>query len=247
MDCYPRLRPPAPPVPAALKALLIIASAVLTTLFAACQRKEERAVTSPPAYRPAEKAPAGLTPDDALLLTIARRTLKEAVAGGRRYEPDPPASPALLEPRGVFVTLKKGGDLRGCIGYVLPTKPLYLAVRDNAINAALEDPRFMPVQEGELDDLYIEISVMTPLQPVANPEEIVVGQDGLVIEGRGRVGLLLPQVAPEQGWDREQFLEGVCMKAGLSPGAYRSREVKLSKFQAHVFGGPYRDERGEVK
>jgi AmmeMemoRadiSam system protein A len=155
------------------------------------------------------------------------------------YEPPRPTSPELLAERGVFVTLKKRGQLRGCIGYVLPTKPLYLAVRDMAINSALRDPRFPPVTPAELSSLYIEISVMTPLQPVADPGEVVVGEDGLVVEARGCSGLLLPQVAPEQGWDRERFLEGVCMKAGLPPDAYLWEDARMHKFQARIFGGPY--------
>ncbi len=186
-----------------------------------------------------EKGPAAETPGEVELLAIARESLRLAVAEGRTYEPPRPTDDELLEERGVFVTLKKGGALRGCIGYVLPTKPLYLAVRDMAINSALRDPRFPPVTEGELPELYIEISVMTPLQAVATPDEVVVGEDGLLVEARGRSGLLLPQVAPEQGWDRERFLEGVCMKAGLPPDAYRWEDAKLMKFQARIFGGPY--------
>lgn len=193
----------------------------------------------PESYPPREEERPATTADEKELLALARETLRLAVEEGRTYEPPPPASPELHEERGVFVTLKEGGRLRGCIGYVLPTKPLYLAVRDMAINSALHDPRFPPVTAAELPVLHIEISVMTPLQPVADPNEITVGEDGLVIEGRGRTGLLLPQVAPEQGWTREQFLEGVCMKAGLPLDAYTWEDVKLQKFQAHIFGGPY--------
>lgn len=207
---------------------------------AACKRKEPVEV-SPPEEREVageEERPAS-TPDELELMRIARETLRLAVEEGRTYEPPQPSSPGLLEERGVFVTLKKRGQLRGCIGYVLPTKPLYLAVRDMAINSALRDPRFPPVAPEELPDLYVEISVMTLLQPVADPDEIVVGEDGLVIEARGQSGLLLPQVAPEQGWDRQRFLEGICMKAGLPPDAYTWEDATLHKFQAHIFGGPY--------
>lgn len=196
---------------------------------------------SPPesAEAPREEERPATTPAEKGLLAIARETLRAAVEEGRSYEPARPESAELLEERGVFVTLKRHGMLRGCIGYVLPTVPLYLAVRDMAINSALRDPRFPPVTAAELPAIYIEISVMTPLQPVADPNEIVVGEDGLVIEAGGRSGLLLPQVAPEQGWNREQFLEGVSMKAGLPPDAYTWKDAKLSKFQAHIFGGPY--------
>ncbi|MEE8640882.1 MAG: AmmeMemoRadiSam system protein A [bacterium] len=172
-------------------------------------------------------------------MRIARETVRAAVEEGQTYEPPRPESAELLEKRGVFVTLKSRGMLRGCIGYVLPTVPLYLAVRDMAINSALRDPRFPPVAAAELSGIYIEISIMTLLQPVEDPGEIVVGEDGLVLEAGGRSGLLLPQVAPEQGWNREQFLAGICMKAGLPPDAYTREDAKLQKFQAHIFGGPY--------
>jgi AmmeMemoRadiSam system protein A len=206
----------------------------------ACKRKEPVEVSPPEsAEAPREEDRPATTPAEKELLAIARETLRAAVEEGRRYEPPRPESAEMLEERGVFVTLKRHGMLRGCIGYVLPTVPLYLAVRDMAINSALRDPRFPPVTATELPAIYIEISVMTPLQPVADPSEIVVGEDGLVIEAGGRSGLLLPQVAPEQGWNREQFLEGVSMKAGLPPDAYTWKDAKLSKFQAHIFGGPY--------
>lgn len=207
---------------------------------AACKRKEPVEVSPPESAEiPREEERPATTPEEKELLTIARETLRAAVAEGRTYEPPRPGSSELLEERGVFVTLKKRGALRGCIGYVLPTVPLYLAVRDMAINSALRDPRFPPVTPEELPALHIEISVMTLLQPVEDPNEIVVGEDGLVIEALGQSGLLLPQVAPEQGWTREQFLEGVCMKAGLPPDAYTWEDAKLYKFQAHIFGGPY--------
>jgi AmmeMemoRadiSam system protein A len=212
---------------------------VLVVAGGACRRKEPVEVSVPESCPPREEERPATTAEEKELLALARETLRLAVEEGRTYEPPPPASPELHEERGVFVTLKERGRLRGCIGYVLPTKPLYLAVRDMAINSALHDPRFPPVTAAELPALHVEISVMTPLQPVADPNEIVVGEDGLVIEGQGRTGLLLPQVAPEQGWTREQFLEGVCMKAGLPPDAYTREDVKLQKFQAHIFGGPY--------
>lgn len=214
--------------------------AVVLLMAAACHREEStpmRKEKKPPP--PARESVSSLTPEEEALLDIARKTLYEAVVEGRTYEPPKPSSPALLEERGVFVTLTEGGELRGCIGYVLPTKPLYLAVRDMAINSALRDPRFLPVTAAELPRLHIEISIMTPLQPVVNPSEIVVGVDGLLVEAEGRSGLLLPQVAPEQGWNREEFLDAVCRKAGLPPGAYNWPGAKLYKFQAHVFGGPY--------
>ncbi|MCP4229085.1 MAG: AmmeMemoRadiSam system protein A [bacterium] len=180
----------------------------------------------------------GLSVGDAVLLDIARKSVIAAVERGEAYEPEEPDIAELLENSGVFVTLKYKGGLRGCIGYVEPIKPLYIGVRDNAINAAVKDYRFLPVKESELEDIDIEISVMTSLTEVEDIEDIEVGRDGLYIEGMGRGGLLLPQVAPEQGWDREQFLDGVCNKAGLPAGAYNKPDVKLYSFSAHIFGGP---------
>jgi len=216
----------------------VLAVAGIVAATPACNRKETVAVTLSTTRAPSAETAGGLAPADEALLAIAREALRQAVEEGKRYEPPVPEDPALREPRGVFVTLKEGGELRGCIGYILPREPLYIAVRDNAVNAALNDPRFLPVTARELHALEIEISVMTLLQP-ATPEEIVVGQDGLYIEARGRAGILLPQVAPEQGWDRVRFLEGVCMKAGLPADAYRWKDAKLQKFQARIFGGPY--------
>jgi AmmeMemoRadiSam system protein A len=214
--------------------------AALITAGEACKRKEPVEVSPPESAEvPREEGRPATTPAEKELLRIARETLRAAVEEGRTYEPSRPDAAELLEERGVFVTLKKRGMLRGCIGYVLPTKPLYLAVRDMAINSALRDPRFPPVAAAELPELYVEISIMTLLQPVEDPGEIVAGEDGLVIEAGGRSGLLLPQVAPEQRWNREQFLEGVCMKAGLPPDAYTWENAKLQKFQAHIFGGAY--------
>lgn len=175
---------------------------------------------------------------DEALLDIARRSVTAMVRDGETYEPPvPDGFPELLEESGVFVTLEKQGGLRGCIGYVFPVKPLYIGVRDNAISAAVRDPRFPPVAEEELPELDVEISIMTPLAE-ADWRDIEVGRDGLYIEGYGYAGLLLPQVATDQGWDEETFLIHVCYKAGLPADAYKDPEVKLFAFQARVFGGP---------
>jgi len=175
---------------------------------------------------------------DEALLDIARRSVTVMVRDGETYEPPVPDEfPELLEESGVFVTLEEHGNLRGCIGYVFPVKPLYIGVRDNAISAAVRDPRFPPVTEAELAELDVEISIMTPLAET-DWREIEVGRDGLYIEGYGRAGLLLPQVATDQGWDEETFLVHVCYKAGLPADAYEDPDVKLFTFQARVFGGP---------
>jgi len=168
------------------------------------------------------------------LLAIARNTIEAYVREGRVLEVSP-ATERLKEKRGVFVTLHKHGELRGCIGYVEPVKPLYLATRDMAISAATEDPRFPPVQTEELKDIDIEITVLSPLQRIFNPEEVIVGKHGLVIRKGYYSGLLLPQVPVEQGWDRRQFLEWTCRKAGLPTDAYLDKNAELYVFTGEVF------------
>ncbi len=144
-------------------------------------------------------------------------------------------APAAMEARGVFVTLKKRGNLRGCIGRMTPDRPLANLVGAMALQAAFEDPRFAPVTLKELPDLEIEISVLTPMQPVPGPEAIVVGRDGVLLKKGGRSAVFLPQVAPEQGWGRDEMLDHLAMKAGLPAGAWREG-AQFSIFQALVFG-----------
>jgi len=184
----------------------------------------------------AEDAPyEGLTSDERLtLLGLARATVEAAVRGEPLPHPDE-TTPALRMPCGGFVTLDKGGDLRGCIGYVVAVKPLHETVSEMAVQAALHDPRFPAVSVDELPDLEIEISVLSPLVTVADVSEIQVGRDGLVIRGRGTSGLLLPQVASERGWSRETFLDQACVKAGLPPGTWRDRDITIQRFSAEVF------------
>jgi AmmeMemoRadiSam system protein A len=168
------------------------------------------------------------------LLALARETIQCRLDG--KPAPSPELSGQnLLEPRGAFVTLKIEGRLRGCIGHVIGVAPLWRAVRDNAIAAAFEDPRFEPLQAEEIDHTHIEISALTPLQRV-DFHEVIVGRDGILLErGRAR-GLLLPQVAAEFGWGRETFLDHTCRKAGLEPGCWRHPDTVISTFSAQVFG-----------
>jgi hypothetical protein len=142
--------------------------------------------------------------------------------------------PGVQQKRGVFVTLKKRGNLRGCIGRMIPDKPLHELVGAVALQSALEDPRFRPVTLDELKDLEIEISVLTPMTPVPSADHIVVGRDGVLIRKGGRSAVFLPQVAPEQGWGRDEMLEHLCLKAGLPPGSWEEG-AKLLTFQAIVF------------
>jgi len=135
----------------------------------------------------------------------------------------------------VFVTVYKNGELRGCIGHVIARKPLIEAVSEMAEAAAFQDPRFTPVRRDELGDLKIEISVLTPLQKIQSPEEIEVGKHGLIIKQGGSMGLLLPQVATEYGWDRTAFLENTCRKAGLPRNAWKEKDAEIFVFSADVF------------
>lgn len=177
------------------------------------------------------------------LLQLARRSVTAAVTGNAL--PDIPEVDAAFRPlRGVFVTLTKFGQLRGCIGFPEPRLPLYLAVINSAASAALDDPRFPAVTPAELSDLHIEISVLSPLQP-AKAEEVQVGTHGLVVEhGRAR-GLLLPQVPVEWGWNRDEFLAQTCRKAGLHPNAWREG-ASLYTFTAEVFSEEVLREEAEA-
>jgi AmmeMemoRadiSam system protein B/AmmeMemoRadiSam system protein A len=172
--------------------------------------------------------------DQARLLALARKTLDETVTKG-----SPPRAAAadgrLAEKKGVFVTLKKNGNLRGCIGYVEPRSPLYAAVSEMTVAAATSDPRFRPVTKQELKDIHIEISVLSPFRRITNEKEIEVGRHGLYLVKGPRAGLLLPQVPVEQGWARDEFLRQICLKAGLPPQAWREKDARLSVFSAQIF------------
>lgn len=172
------------------------------------------------------------------LLRIARRSAEMAVKDKKVYEPRVPASAALLQERGAFVTLREKGELRGCIGYVSAVKPLYLTVRDVAALAALRDSRFPPVTPGELGRLEYEVSVISPFRQVLDVKQIKVGRDGLMILKGGQNGILLPQVPTEESWDRNTFLEQVAIKAGLPPRAWKDEDADLFAFTAMVFAEP---------
>lgn len=176
-----------------------------------------------------------LTPEDReRLRRIARETVASWVRQGGKPSFDVPEGP-LQEARGVFVTLRSGGRLRGCIGFLEGIEPLWEAVRDMTVRAAAHDPRFPPVEAFELEDLEIEISVLSPLEPVSDPSEIEVGRHGLMVRRGPSSGLLLPQVPVEHGWDRETFLEQTCFKAGLPPGAWKDPGTVILAFEAEVF------------
>jgi AmmeMemoRadiSam system protein B/AmmeMemoRadiSam system protein A len=167
------------------------------------------------------------------LLQIARFSIERYVRKSESLEVQP-KNPGLQAPRGAFVTLKKRGRLRGCIGFVEPVAPLYQTVAMAAVYAAVKDSRFQPVAAGELDDLEIEISVLSPPRRIHNPEQVRVGKHGLIIARDNHRGLLLPQVPVENGWSRRTFLQQACLKAGLPKDAWRSG-AQILVFEAMVF------------
>jgi len=184
-------------------------------------------VSGPVAADPALLSPAAL----GALLELARATVAASVRG--RPLPDIPGLPELAEPRGVFVSLHRQGALRGCLGHMEADLPVGEAVRRMAVASAHDDPRFAPVAPDELEDLDVEVSVLTPSRRV-RPDDVVPGRDGLIVRRGVRAGVLLPQVAPEQGWDRIAFLRGVCRKALLPADAWRDPDTELLAFGAQV-------------
>lgn len=185
----------------------------------------EEAGTAPAAYLE--------PPQRKELLGIARRAMERYIGEGR-MPAEEGVEGTLAAPGAAFVTLTRNGRLRGCIGYTEAVAPLFKVVQECAVAAATEDPRFPPVSPKELSSLRVEISVLTPMVPIL-PGQVEVGKHGLMVaQGRMR-GLLLPQVPVEWGWDRETFLDQVCVKAGLPPSAWR-HGATLRAFTAEVFG-----------
>jgi len=184
-------------------------------------------------------APFEIAPEDrAALLQLARATIAYYLQHHRTARAEDlgvPITDGMRRLAGGFVTLHKHGQLRGCIGEIAPERELYRVVHDQALNAAFRDPRFPPLQADELDEVDIEISVLTPPQPVASWQEIEVGRHGVILQKSGRSAVFLPQVAPEQGWDRETMLTHLSMKAGLPPDAWREG-ARFEVFEAIVFG-----------
>lgn len=170
-----------------------------------------------------------------ILLRVARDTLEVWIKDRKRPAP-PDAQGNLKVQTGAFVTLHKNGQLRGCIGNMIGQAPLIETIRNMAIAASTEDPRFPPVKKEELSDIDIEISVLSPMKRINDVSEIEVGKHGILL-GRGwNQGVLLPQVATEQGWDRTAFLQHTCLKAGLSPDDWKDPETIIEIFSAQVFG-----------
>jgi AmmeMemoRadiSam system protein A len=176
----------------------------------------------------------GLDRDEKLqLLKIARQSMEAAVRGKAKPE-FKVTSVRLKENWGAFVTLTEGGELRGCIGHIVGTEALHKCVAEMAVAAATQDPRFSPVTEAELAAIELEISVLTPLRRISDPAEIQVGRDGIYIEKGYYRGLLLPQVATDYGWDRYEFLDNTCLKAGLPRGAWKEGAT-IQIFSGQIF------------
>lgn len=168
------------------------------------------------------------------LKELAWTSIEKAVQG-KEAPPPGDITGKLKEPYGIFVTIKKHGDLRGCIGRIIGDQPVYLSCQQMARAAALEDPRFPPVTASELKELELEISVLTPMQPVTNRDDIVVGRDGLYVRKGMFAGLLLPQVPVEQGWNVDQFLAHTCYKAGLPVDSLKAKDIEIYRFSAEIF------------
>jgi AmmeMemoRadiSam system protein A len=178
------------------------------------------------------------------LLRLARQTLSGAVTNGPFPTVEADDVPmSARTPKGAFVTLTEHGELRGCIGNILPDAPLYRAVMQNAQSAALRDPRFAPVKDDEVKKIHIEISVLTEPEPVAfsSPDDLLTrlqpNTDGVLLRINGRGATFLPQVW-EQLPDRTTFLERLSQKAGCEPGAWRGQDVTVSVYHVEAFAEP---------
>jgi len=170
------------------------------------------------------------------LLKMARDTIRHYLRTGERLEVQTDDE-ALKQDMGAFVTLNRHGRLRGCIGHMVASGPLHLTVRDMAIAAAVEDPRFPAMTAEELDEVDIEISVLSPMKRVYDPDEIVAGKHGVMVRSGWRSGVYLPQVADEAGWDRDQFMNSLCAhKAGIPADAWKTGKCEMYVFTAEVFG-----------
>ena len=172
-----------------------------------------------------------------ILLAEARETIA-AKLEKRQPQYNNEESSTLSKPCGAFVTLhtSETHKLRGCIGRMTASTPLLQTVRLMALEAAFDDPRFPPLSPDELSSVNLEISALSPMEPCPDPHSVEVGVHGLYLRHRGRSGVLLPQVPVEQGWNREEYLEYICVKAGLPPGSYQQEGAELFTFTAVVFG-----------
>lgn len=167
------------------------------------------------------------------ILDLARRTILAAASGEEL--PAVPEGGVFRRDGGAFVTINKNGALRGCIGHFIGTGSLGRTIIDMAASAAVRDPRFSPVEPREVDDLEIDISLLSPMVP-ADPEDVIPGEHGVYMKFGFKSGTLLPQVAAEAGWDRETFLTHTCLKAGLPHDCWKREGLQIFTYTAEVFG-----------
>ena len=183
--------------------------------------------------------------DGQILVKTARMIITEYLKNGSDKELDQKFQEDFSFKSGVFVTLKNPNGLRGCIGYPLPDKKLFNALKDASIAAAMEDPRFPPVKFEELDSITVEVTILSPPTriKVDNSQEylskIKIGQDGLIVKYGYNSGLLLPQVPIEYGWNEREYLEHICEKAGLPRDFWKNNEIEIQKFEGMVFREKY--------
>jgi hypothetical protein len=175
--------------------------------------------------------------DGAVLVATAREAISSRLDD--RAPRWPAARITLAAPRGAFVTLRtgrgSGAALRGCIGRMSAVESLVRTVRDMAVSAAFEDPRFPPLEKRELPGISVEITVLSPMRVIASVAEIEVGKHGVYMTRGGHSAVFLPQVAAEQGWNRDELLDNLCYKAGLSPSAWHSSDTRFQVFEGKIF------------
>jgi AmmeMemoRadiSam system protein A len=170
-----------------------------------------------------------------ILLETARNSIKNLFTKTEIAEPDYDKFPLLKSKAGAFVTLTINSRLRGCIGYITSDNPLFETVKDAAVQAAVGDPRFMPLTEKEFENVDVEVSILSEPFKMNSYDEIVLGKHGLILDDMGRRGLLLPQVPAEHNMDKEQYLCAICEKAGLPSFAWKERTLNINMFTANVF------------
>ena len=180
--------------------------------------------------------------EKSVLLKAARDSIKSVFDEIEIPSPDYQKYPSLKIRSGAFVTLTVKRNLRGCIGYIFAEMGLFETVCEAAVQAAFRDPRFLPVSAEEVEQLEIEISVLSPSKKINGYEEIEIGKHGLILNHLGRRGLLLPQVAPENNFNRDRFLCAICEKAGFEPYLWQKQKLNIEVFTAEIFS-----EEGERK
>ena len=176
-----------------------------------------------------------MTQEEGILLLKVARSAIEAHLSQRPFVLPEVRNPLFLEKRGIFVTLNAKGNLRGCIGRLEPTTPLIETVSQMALEAAFNDPRFLPLRGEELPSVLLELSIISTVKKIHEIKEIQVGRDGLLIQRGVASGLLLPQVATVYHWTKEEFLTHTCLKAGLSTDAWKEGGTEIFTFTAEIF------------